>query len=265
MNERIKRNTPAMVEQTLANYGAWDAVSFLLISHRLRQTWYEAWRMGEIACLEDAIAGNTQRILEMLEAALLHATSMQLITKPHTWSGWGKQSGQPLRLFHDDDLNCRFLVRLSPKADRPQLDLFMDAPHTLLLNRLRQALLYRQPERDALFDRALDEITNEPALARLDAIRAAITTQQIDHPVAWLRHLKEVIAPAVADEFPHNSLDIMAPLWRSAADAKSPSIPTTPANMPAMPFCWHMHGSNALIASHRFPTGLNMPVYMTEN
>jgi len=218
MNERIKRNTPALVEQTLANYGAWDAVSFLLISHRLRQTGYESWRMGEVACLEDAVAGNSQRMVEMLEAAFRHAESMQLTTVPNRWSGWGKQSGQTLRLFHDDDLNARFLVRLSPKADRPQLDLFMDAPHTIMLNRLRLALLERDPELDALFDRALDEIANESALARLDTIRAAMITPSIENPVAWFAYLNEAIAPAVMDEFNRRTMDIMAPLWRRAAE-----------------------------------------------
>lgn len=219
MNERIKRNTPALVEQTLANHGAWDAVSFLLISHRLRQNNYEAWRMGEIACLEDAVAGNPQRMVEMLKAALQHAESMRLVSAPVTWNGWGKQSSHALRLFHDDDLNARFQLRLSPKANRPQLDLFMDAPHIILLNRLRQALLNRSPECGALFDRALDEIANEPALARLDAIRAAMATAFIENPVAWLAYLNEVIAPAAHDEFSHRSMDIMAPLWRTAADA----------------------------------------------
>jgi len=242
MNERIKRNTPAMVEQTLANYGVWDAVSFLLISHRLRQTGYEAWRTGEVAYLENAVAGNTQRIVEMLEAALLHAASMGLISAPHIWSGWGKQSGKILRLFHDDDLNSKFLVRLSPKADRPQLDLFMDAPHIILLNRLRQALLNRSPECDALFERALDEMANEPALAQLDTIRAAVATQCIENPAAWFTYLNDVIAPASHDEFSQRSMDIMAPLWRDAAEAMAhiPFDSEQPDN----------HASHAFLLAH---------------
>ena len=219
MHERIRRNTPALVEQTLASHGAWDAVSFLLTSHRLRQTDYEAWRMGETACLEDAIAGNPQRIVEMLEAAMQHAKSMRLTSAPTTWNGWGKEAGITLRLFHDDDINARFQLRLTPEADRPQLDLFMDAPHIVLLNSLRQAMLNRNPEQDALFDRAMDELANEPALARLDAIRAAMAAPSLENPVAWLDHLNAVVAPAARDEFPHRSMDLMAPLWRSAADA----------------------------------------------
>jgi len=242
MNERIKRNTPALVEETLANYGAWDAVSFLLISHRLRQTGYEAWRMGDVVYLEDTITGNMQRIVEMLEAALLHAESMGLISAPASWNGWGKQPGQTLRLFHDDDLNGSFLVRLSPKSDRPQLDLFMDAPHIILLNRLRQALLNRSPECDALFDRALDDIANEPGLARLDAIRAAMTSPSIENPVAWFAYLNDVIAPAARDEFSQHSLDIMAPLWRDAADAM--------AHIPFEPDHPNNHASQAFLLAH---------------
>ncbi len=242
MNERIKRNTPALVEQTLANHGAWDAVSFLLMSHRLRQTGYEAWRMGEVPCLEDAFAGNTQRIVEMLEAALLHAEGMGLINAPAAWSGWGKQAGQTLRLFHDGDMNARFQIRLSPKADRPQLDLFMDAPHIILLNRLRQALLNRSPECDALFDRALDDIANEPALARLDTIRAAMAMASIENPVAWFAYLNDVIAPAAHDEFSQHSMDIMAQLWRHAADAM--------AHIPFDPKHPNEHASQAFLLAH---------------
>jgi len=242
MNERIRRNTPALVEQTLANYGAWDAVAFLLISHRLPQAGYEAWRMGDAECLEDMMKGNLQRMLEMLEAASLHATSMGLISEPATWSGWGKQAGQNLRLFHDDDTNTRFQIRLKPKADRPQLDLFMDAPHIILLNRLRQALLNRSPECDALFDRALDDIANEPALARLDSIRSAMRMTAIEQPEAWLGYLNDVIAPAVVDEFAHRSLDIMAPLWRSSADAM--------AQFPFNPEQADNHASYALLLAH---------------
>ncbi|MDQ6970301.1 MAG: hypothetical protein Q9M16_07320 [Mariprofundus sp.] len=227
MNEQIKRNTPALVEQTLANYGAWDAVSFLLISHHLRQTSYEAWRMGEVTCLEDVLTGNPQHILDMLDTALRHATSMHLISTPTTWSGWGNKAEQTLRLFHDDSINARFQQRLSPSADRPQLDLFMDAPQVILLNSLRQALLKRSPECDALFDRAMDEIPHEAALVRLDIIRAAMGTSAIDRPVAWLTYLNEVIAPTARDEFSHRSMDIMAPLWRTAAHAMQP-IPFDP-------------------------------------
>jgi len=242
MHERIRRNTPALVEQTLASYGAWDAVSFLLTSHRLRQTDYEAWRMGEIVCLENAIAGNPQRMVEMLEAAMQHAKSMRLTSAPTTWNGWGKQAGQTLRLFHDDGINARFQLRLTPEADRPQLDLFMDAPHIVLLNRLRQAMLNRSPDKDALFDRAMDEIANEPALARLDTIRAAMAAPSLEHPRAWLDHLNTVVAPAARDEFPHRSMDLMAPLWRSAADAM--------LHIPFDPEQPDRHASQAFLLAH---------------
>jgi len=96
------------------------------------------------------VAGNPQRMVEMLEAALLHAKSMGLISEPTSWSGWGKQAGQTLRLFRDNDVNARFQIRLSPEKNKPQLDLFMDAPHIILLNRLRQAMLNRSPECSAL-------------------------------------------------------------------------------------------------------------------
>ena len=240
-DEKIGRNAPALVEQTLAEHGAWDVVSFLLTSHRLRQVEYEAWRMGNTPCLEDALAGNKSRILSLLEAAMTHALSMGLIAASVSWQGWGARAGQTLRLFHDDEINQRFQLRISPRSDRPQLDLFMDAPHTLLLNQLRQALLDRSPVIDTLFERAFDEIPNEPALARLDAIRA-VMRDAIDEPVARFRYLDEVIAPVAADEFPRRSLDIMAPLWRSTAEAISP--------LPFDPTLSVAHASEAWMRAH---------------
>lgn len=217
--EKISRAAPALVEQTLADHGIWNAVVFLLISHRLRQSDYEAWRLGGIACLEDAVIGNPRRILAMLDAALAHAQSMGLDSATITWTGWGKQAGKQLRLFRDDETNARFQIQLAPRPDRPQLDLFMDAPHTILMNRLRRALLDRDPEQDTIFDRALDDMPNEPALARLDTIRAAMKQKTADDAAVWFKHLDEAIAPAVMDEFNRRVMDIMAPLWRRVAGA----------------------------------------------
>jgi len=241
IHDKIKRNAPAQVEQTLAEHGAWDAVLFLLTTHRLRQADYEAWRLGESGCLEDLIAGNSTRVVAMLDAAMAHATAMGLVRSQIGWQGWGGCSGQTLRLFHDDAINSRFQFRLSPKEDRPQLDLFMDTPHTVLLNRLRQALLERSPMLDTLFDRAFDEMPNEPALARLDAIRAAMH-QQDDDLFDRYHYLNAVVAPIASDEFARGSLDIMAPLWRALASAMT--------TMPFDPEQPDVHASEAWRRAH---------------
>ncbi len=125
--ERINRTAPALVEQTLADHGIWNAVVCLLASHRMRQSDYEAWRLDDAACLEDAVIGNRQRILDMLDAALAHAQSMGLNSAAITWAGWGKQAEKLLRLFRDDAANARFQIQLAPAADRKQLDIFMVA------------------------------------------------------------------------------------------------------------------------------------------
>jgi len=250
MQRRISRTTPALVEQTLAGHGVWNAVVFLLDAHRLRRTDYEAWRLGDASCLEDAMLGNRQRILEMLNAARAHAERMGLTSEPMVWTGWGNQAGEPLRLFHDDDANARFQIQLTPKEDRPQLDLFMDAPRTILLNRLRRALLDRSPERDTLFDEALDEMPNEAALARLDAIRVAMQQSSIDDPPAWFNYLDEVIAPAVMEEFNHQSMDVLAPLWRASAVAlkNAPFDPDLP-DLHASEAWWRAQAWELCVAS----------------
>jgi len=241
-HKQINRTIPALVEQTLAEHGVWNAVVFLLSAHRLRQSDYEAWRLGNIVCLEDAIFGNRQRILEMLDTAWRHAEHMGLLTTSMIWTGWGHQEGTPLRLFHDADENTRFQIQLTPKADRPQLDLFMDTPKTILLNRLRRALLERDPECDVLFERALDDMPNEPSLARLDVIRAAMQSHVIENARSRFKYLDEVIAPAVMDEFGSRGMDILAPMWRASAVA----LQDTPFE-PAHP---DQHASEAWLRAH---------------
>jgi len=242
MPQQIARNTPALVDQTVASYGSWDAVVFLLTSHHLQQRAYEAWRMGEVAWLEDAITGNAQAIVRMLELALSYGQSIGLIAAPINWSGWGKHANQRLHLFRDEAVNTKFQLRLSPDGNRRQLDLFMDAPHTVLLNQLRQAMRKRDPQQNTLFDRAFNTIANESALARLDAIRSAMTTENIADPLAWFSHLNETIAPAADDEFAQQSIDIMAPMWRTAADAL--------AQVAFNPLQPDLHASQALLLAH---------------
>jgi hypothetical protein len=142
MKQRIEFDTPAQVEQTLAAYGSWDAVSFLLTCNILKQEGYEAWRVGEHGCLEDALTVDRQYLLHLLNAAFAHARSLGLDEAPVEWNGWGRMSGKTLRLFHDDKCQRQFQTRLSPKRDRPQLDLFMDAPRNVLLHFWNDLLIW---------------------------------------------------------------------------------------------------------------------------
>jgi len=175
--------------------------------------------MGEVAWLEDAMVGSPQDVVAMLKVALSYGQSIGLIAEAISWHGWGNHANQTLRLFRDDTLNSRFQLRLSPDSNRRQLDLFMDAPHIVLLNQLRQAMRNRDPQQSTLFDRAFSTIADDPALARLDTIRVAMATTTITDPLAWFNHLNAAIAPAAHDEFSQQSIDIMAPIWRTTADA----------------------------------------------
>jgi len=242
MQQQIARNTPSLVDQTVASYGSWDTIAFLLVTHDLHQREYEAWRMGEVAWLEDAMVGSPQDVVAMLKVALSYGQSIGLIAEPISWHGWGSCANQTLRLFHNDTLNSTFQCRLSPASGRRQLDLFMDAPHIVLLNQLRQAMRNRDPQQSTLFDRAFSTIADDPVLARLDTIRVAMATTKITDPLAWFTHLNETIAPAARDAFAQQSIDIMAPIWRTAADAMAQTTfdPLQP----------DLHASQALLLAH---------------
>ncbi|MDX8409235.1 MAG: hypothetical protein R8J84_04215 [Mariprofundales bacterium] len=219
VDEQIRRDTPALVDQTLANHGSWDAVAYLLTNHYLPREAYESWRMGEVTFLEETQLNGQPHLLEILNAALTHAQEMGLESQPKTWHGWGEIAGQPLRLFRDEKTNRRFQLRLAPKAARIQLDLFMDAPQTMMLDRLRQMVLQRNRELATLFAQAHDQLGNHPSLEKLEAIHAAMEDLEITQPTAWFDYLDCVIAPAAAEEFPRRANDIMLPLWRAVAQA----------------------------------------------
>ncbi|MDQ6951029.1 MAG: hypothetical protein Q9M26_05135 [Mariprofundales bacterium] len=224
---QIQRDTPALVEQTLASHGGWDAVAYLLTNHYLPSEEYEAWRMGEVAFLEETQINGQPQLLERLDAALAYAQAMGLEIKPKTWHGWGNIAGQPLRLFRDEKTNRRFQLRLVPKAARMQLDLFMDAPQTMMLDRLRQMVLQRNHAVATLFAQARDQLGNHASLTKLEAIHTAMEGLEITQPVAWFDYLDRVIAPAAAEEFPRRANDIMLPLWRAVAQAMA-SLPLDP-------------------------------------
>jgi len=59
---------------------------------------------------------------------------------------------------------------------------------------------------------------------------------------AWLAYLKAVIAPAAREEFDQRHIDIMAPLWRRAADALA-AIPFDPKQP-------EQHASQAFLLAH---------------
>ncbi|MDX8406810.1 MAG: hypothetical protein R8L58_00335, partial [Mariprofundaceae bacterium] len=70
MKQSIAHDTPAQVEQTLAAYGSWDAISFLLTCNLLKHEDYEAWRIGEHRYLEDVLIVGQQHLLCLLQTAL---------------------------------------------------------------------------------------------------------------------------------------------------------------------------------------------------
>jgi hypothetical protein len=219
MNQSIEFNTPAQVEQTLAAYGCWDVVNFLLTCNILKQEGYEAWRVGEHGCLEDALKVDLQYLFQLLDTAFAHARNLGLDQTSVEWNGWGDMGGKTLRLFHNDKYQQQFLMRLSPKRDRPQLDLFMDTSRNVLLNQIRTALLERSADLDSLFDRAFEEDPNDGELINLDVVRAVMQAQEVGNPIQWQNRLEKTIEPIVRELFPYRADDILAPLWRRMARA----------------------------------------------
>ena len=231
MDRGWQQDVPVWVEQTLATSGRWEVVSFLLTAHLLARSDYEAWRLGEYETLDAAMAGrDLQEVAAMVLSALQDVDARPLTATAHRWYGWGACEGRHLRLFADAELEQRCLYCWSPQQDRAQLDLFMDAPRLVLLNRLRQAMVERSAQCEVLFDRAAAEIGDDASVARLEMIYAAMAQREIADPLVWLAYLQQTIVPAIHDEFPHCAADLLAPLWRRSAEslAERPFDPAHP-------------------------------------
>ncbi len=218
------------MEQSVADRGHWDAVTFLLTCRLLRQRDYAAWCSGQITALEAAIDADPRWLDALLTTAMRYAEQqLKLTSIETTWRPWGDTDGDPLRLFHNDAQNQRFQKRLAPRRNRRQLDLFLDTPRTILLNRLRSAVRNRSADYHRLMRRARAELGNAPALTRLEAIHDALENETVADPIRWLERLMRVVIPAAKEEFPTGEYDVASPLWRAAAAAMV-DLPFDPAH-----------------------------------
>jgi len=241
--DKIEQETPSLVEQTLAAHGYWDPVRYLLTIGRISQQAYEAWHLGELASLEEGFSGSPKRIKNMLDVAMLYVEKRQLRRVPKTWSAWGEHAGKHLLLFTNQALHQHFSWSFEPEADRPQLDLFMDAPHIVCFNRIRTALAQQSPQLQAMFDDAFEDYANDPTLTRLEALFVA--EQHITHDIhAQFTYYQQEIFPLAQAEFAGNKQDMtdfLSPLWRNLAlqlqqhpfDPKQPHVHAATAYLEA--------------------------------
>lgn len=221
------------VDRLLLEQGVYSPVELLLAEGRLSFPDYEAWRCGQLATLEEALAGNPARIRTLLKQAGQYAVALGLHADRREFLSWGDSAGRPLRLSGDAALEELCCVHYRRGGNEVQLDLFMDNSGNVLANGIVAALASRRAEEAArLVDRLLETDPSHPRLGRLEALSNA--AQRLSAPVADYfaesEYLEGYLAPLAAGELGVGARDFLAPFWRRMADALrgQPFVADTP-------------------------------------
>lgn len=221
------------VDRLLLEQGVYSPVELLLAEGRLSFPDYEAWRCGQLATLEEALAGNPARIRTLLKQAGQYAVALGLHADRREFLSWGGSAGRLLRLSGDAALEELCCVHYRRGGNEVQLDLFMDNSGNVLANGIVAALASRRAEEAArLVDRLLETDPSHPRLGRLEALSNA--AQRLSAPVADYfaesEYLEGYLAPLAAGELGVGARDFLAPFWRRMADALrgQPFVADTP-------------------------------------
>ncbi len=182
----------ALVDQLLARDQCYRPVELLVASKRLDAESRQRWESGEVAFLEDLLAGNPARSLEMLRLADEWARKLELDGQVETPSA-GR--GRLFRNPNDDRLACTVWHR---RQASPQTDLFLDSGFAAARGRLARSLV----EGDmAGAEVHLGEMARaEPGNAlQADAEQLAGALAWLDRPVeeplAWYKRVAEDLGP----------------------------------------------------------------------
>ena len=215
----------AAAERLLHDLGRYSPIDLLLAMRLLRPEDHEAWRRGERARLDDALAGGPAGAKRCLEAAGRWASALGLTARHDVLSGTGDNPAEDLMASSDPRLNdllhTSFFPRPTPEAE--QLDLFLDSPATSAVNALLDAL------------RAGDPGEGRRARARLTALvpghahaaPAAALIEMLETPPPgdaaqgqeWTGRLEQEWAPAAFALFGARGAQWLAPRWCAAGRA----------------------------------------------
>jgi len=217
----MKDDIQHQVDQLLLEQGEYLPLELLLQAGRLDFSDYEAWRLGELRRLEEALFGDAERVRQQLLAAeeYLQRRGWQaeaIIYSP--WPGAAASVTEPVLHFSADEaLNACFHRRYRPPPDRAQMDLFTDAPGANLVNAISRALGERDT-REARHDlERLYEVA--PDHARLGELERLVEAAEdlvtpVRDPAIELERLEQELLPLAESLLGRNARNLLVPLWR---------------------------------------------------
>ncbi len=211
-----------LVDPLLLEQGEYQPLELLLQEGRLTYTDYEAWRSGELHCLDEVLFGDPEQITQLLQQAADYLQRLGWQAETIAYQTWGNESPRPLRFSRNSALDRCFHCCYRKPQDKPQLDLFTDAPVTNLVNGITQALIDRNTvearrQLERLYDTAPDHIR----LGELECLVAA--TENLNSDVgdvaAELQALQETLIPVAESLLGKASRNLLIPRWRRLSKA----------------------------------------------
>lgn len=209
------------VDQLLLEQGEYLPLELLLQSGRLTFSDYEAWRLGELRRLEEALFGDAERVREQLLAAEAYLKRRGWQAEAITYTPWPGAAGpageQALRFSTDETLDGCFHRRYRPPPDRAQMDLFTDAPAANLANTVTLALAERDvAEARRSLERLYDLAPDHGRLGELERLVEAAEDldRPADEPAGELERLEQELLPLAESLLGRHARNLLVPLWR---------------------------------------------------
>ena len=218
MNKEIRD----AVDRLLLEQGEYHPLELLLAECRLDFSDYESWRAGEIPRLEQVLFGDPEQLDQLLAEAEKYAEALRLAPERLTYRGWGASGGAPLSYSDNGTREERFHTAYRPLAQQPQMDLFIDAAASRLVNGIVQSLTARDyAEAGRLLDRLFEA---DPGNQRLGAQEQMVEAgSRLAGPVhdceQELRYLQQTLQPMAERELGRDSSSLLVPHWRRLSAA----------------------------------------------
>ena len=216
----------AAVQQLVMEHGGYSPLELLLATNRLGYEDYRAWREGDPASLDAALAGDPDDVREWLEAAQSWAGALGLDPEPVVHHGWEEAAGTVLVASADRSLNTLLSTWFRRIREHDQLDLFIDGAQTAAVNALIDALAARDAGKAG---RALGRLVGIErdhgqrfhAAALIAALEAPVP-QRPDQGLERLHRMEREWLPAATALLGVRRRDFLAPLWRDLGRALDP-------------------------------------------
>lgn len=211
-----------LVDQLLLEQGEYQPLELLLQEGRLSYRDYEAWRSGELRCLDEALFGDPEQITQLLQQAADYLDKLGWQAQAMVYQPWQHRDQRALRFSNNSVLDHCFHQGYHKPQDQPQLDLFTDAPATSLVNGITHALINRniteaRRQLERLYDSAADHIR----LGELECLVKAAENlnSDVDDVASELQFMHQTLIPLAESLLGKASRNLLIPLWRRLSNA----------------------------------------------